>query len=340
MTRSYSRILVTGGAGFIGSHIVDRLLSEGFEVTVIDNLDAGCLKNLEHNQNRAEFHFVKGDIRDWDLVKKAMKDIDAVFHEAALVSVVLSVQNPVVTNEINVSGTLNLLKAASDFGVERFIYASSAAVYGEIPKPREKEELIPNPTSPYGVSKFAAEKYTRLFYKVYGLKTVSLRYFNVFGPRQSFDILSQYGGVITTFLNRLLENKSPIIYGDGEQTRDFVYVQDIVEANMLALHNKNAFGELFNIGSGKSISVNQVTETLKALTNKKTLKNTYTDPKPGDIRHSCADISKAQKVLGYNPKFSFEEGLIELIKWHSNNANFPSYELEHNGEPAKKRVGA
>ncbi len=312
-------MLVTGGAGFIGSHIADRLLSQGFEVTVIDNLANGCLENIARNQGRAAFHFVKGDIRDWDLVKKTMKGIDAVFHEAALVSVALSIQDPILTNEINVSGTLNLLKVSADLGVKRFIFASSAAVYGKAQKPREKEDMIPNSTSPYGVSKLAAEKYVRLFYDVYGLETVSLRYFNVYGPRQSFNVEGQYGGVITIFLNRLLNNTSPIIHGDGKQTRDFVYVQDIVEANMLALDNKNSAGELFNIGTGSRVSVNQMVKILKTLTNRKNLKNIYTNPRPGDIRHSCADICKAQKILGYNPKFSFEKGITELVNWCTSN---------------------
>jgi nucleoside-diphosphate-sugar epimerase len=307
---------VSGGAGFIGSHLVDRLLNEGFEVRVIDNLDTGRLENVAHHQDREEFHFIKGDIRDFNLVKKTMKDIDTVFHEAALASVTLSVQNPVLTNDINVAGTLNLLKASSDLHVKRFIYSSSAAVYGDTPSPQKREDMTPNPTSPYGVSKLAAENYVKLFHKVYGLETVSLRYFNVYGPRQRFDIQCAYGGTITIFTNRLLKNMPPIIYGDGEQTRDFVYIQDVVEANMLALKSKNTAGEVFNIGTGKNTSINQIAEILKDKMNRKNLKNVHADPRPTDIRHSYADINKAKKILGYNPKFSIKEGLTEIVNWY------------------------
>ncbi len=319
MNKNRSRILVTGGAGFIGSHLADRLLNEGFVVTILDNLDTGRLENIVNNEGREEFRFVKGDILDFSMIKDTLKDIDAVFHEAALASVTLSVQNPILTNNINVTGTLNLLKASSDLGVKRFVYASSAAVYGDTPSPQKNEDMTPNPTSPYGASKLAAENYVKLFHKVYGLETVSLRYFNVYGPRQRFDIQSAYGGAITIFANRLLRNLPPIIYGDGEQTRDFVYIQDVVEANVLALNTKNAAGEVFNVGTGTSVSVNQVAQTLKEKMNRKDLESIYADPRPTDIRHGYADISKAQKILGYDPKFSFEEGLTELVNWYTNN---------------------
>lgn len=313
----YSRFLVTGGAGFIGSHLVDRLLNEGFEVTVIDNLDTGRLENIAHHQGREEFHFIKGDIRNFNVVKETMKDIDAVFHEAALASVTLSVKNPILTNDINVTGTLNLLKASSDLHVKRFIYASSAAIYGDTPSPLKREDMTPSPTSPYGVSKLAAENYVRLFHKVYGLETVSLRYFNVYGPRQRFDIQSAYGGAITIFTNRLLKNMPPIIYGDGEQTRDFVYIQDVVEANILALNTKKAAGEAFNIGTGTNASVNQVANTLKEIMNRKNLKNVHADPRPTDIRHGYADITKAKKIFGFHPKVPLKEGLTKLVNWYT-----------------------
>ena len=317
MHHEYSKILVTGGVGFIGSHLVDRLLNESFKVTVVDNLDTGRLQNIAHHKGREEFHFMQGDIRDFDLVKEAMKDIDVVFHEAALASVTLSVKNPIITNEINVTGTLNLLKVSSDLCVKRFVYASSAAVYGDTPSPQKREDVTPNPTSPYGASKLAAENYVKLFHKVYGLETVSLRYFNVYGPRQRFDIQSAYGGAITIFTNRLLKNMPPIIYGDGEQTRDFVYIQDVVEANMLALNTKNAAGEVFNIGTGTNISVNQVAEILKDIMNRKDLKNVHADPRPTDIRHGYADISKAKRMLGFQPKVSIKEGLKKLVNWYA-----------------------
>lgn len=317
MANKHKNILVTGGAGFIGSHIVDRLMEEDFDVTVIDNLYTGRVENIAHHQNKKEFHFVRCDIRDFNLVKETMKDIDAVFHEAALASVVLSVKDPIVANDINVGGTLNLLKASIDLGVKRFIFASSAAIYGDTNSPLKKEDASPNPKSPYGASKLAAENYVRVFHKAYGLETVSLRYFNVYGPRQSFDIQCAYGGAITIFTNRLLKNMSPIIYGDGEQTRDFVYIQDVVKANMLALNSKNADGEVFNIGTGKNISVNQVAKFLKEILKRKDLKNVYADPRPTDIRHGYADISKATKILGYGPRFSMKEGLVELVKWYT-----------------------
>jgi UDP-glucose 4-epimerase len=319
MTRGYSKILVSGGAGFIGSHIVDRLLSEGFEVTVIDNLETGHLKNIMHKQSRKELHFMRGDVRDFNLVRDAVKDVDAVFHEAAFVDVVRSIEKPILTNEVNVTGTLNILEAASDLGVKRFVYASSAAVYGATLSPQKREDGTLNPTSPYGVSKFAAENYAKLFHNLYGVETVSLRYFNVYGPRQSFNIQSAYGGIIALCVNRLLRNIPPIIYGDGEQTRDFVYVQDVVEANMLALNCKDAVGEAFNVGSGTSTSINQVAEFLKEITNKENLHNIYSAPRPGDIRHGYADISKAKELLGYNPKFSIKEGLTELVNWYAKN---------------------
>lgn len=319
MVGNYYNVLITGGAGFIGSHLVDRLLNDGFEVTVVDNLDTGRLENLAQQQGRKEFHFIKGDIRDSDLINEMMRDVDVVFHEAALASVTLSVENPIVTNHINVAGTLNVLKASLDFNVKRFIYASSAAVYGVSSSPKKKEDMILNPTSPYGVSKLAAENYVKIFHEIYGLETVSLRYFNVYGPRQSFNIQSAYGGVVTLFTNRLLRNMPLTIYGDGEQTRDFVYIQDVVEANMLTLNSKNAVGEAFNIGTGTRVSVNHVAEILKEITNRKKLKNIYADPRPNDIKHGYADISKAKRILGYNPEFPIKKGLTELVKWYTKN---------------------
>lgn len=325
--RKYSKILVSGGAGFIGSHIADRLISEDLEVTVIDNLQTGHLKNIKRDERRKKLHFVRGDVRDFNLVRNAVKDIDAVFHEAAFVDVALSIENPTLVNEVNVAGTLNILRASSDLGVKRLIYASSAAVYGSTSKPQKREDETTNPTSPYGVSKLAAESYARLFNNLYGIETVSLRYFNVYGPRQSFNIRSAYGGVIALCVNRLLRNIPPMIYGDGEQTRDFVYVQDVVEANMLALNTKDAVGETFNVGSGTSTSINQIAELLKEMTHQENLRNIYSDPRPGDIRHGYADISKAKRLLGYNPKFSIKEGLTELINWCAKNRNLKTRKL-------------
>lgn len=316
MPKSYSKILVTGGAGFIGGHIVDRLLKEGFEVTVIDNLSTGRRENIVHHQNRKDFNFIKSDIRNAALVKEVIKDVDAVFHEAALVSVTRSVENPLLTNEVNVSGTLNLLEACRDTNVKRFIHASSSSVYGETETLPKHEKLTPQPISPYAVSKLAAENYVKVYYEVYGLNTVCLRYFNVYGPRQTY---GPYSGVITIFINRLLKNEPPIIYGDGKQTRDFTFIQDVVEANMLALSRNRAIGEVFNIATGNQTTINQLAAMLQQVVDKTNFKPIYADLRPGDIKHSYANITKAKKLLQYNPKISLKKGLTQLVKWYTMN---------------------
>lgn len=314
MPLDFSEILVTGGAGFIGSHIVDRLLDEGFKVRVLDNLSTGEITNLAQHQNKKSFQFIEGDIRNFDLVKKTVKGVDAVFHEAALVSVTRSVENPLLSNEINVTGTVNLLKACVDAHVKRFIYASSCAVYGDTETLPNHENLAPKPLSPYAVEKLAAEKYAKVFHNVYGIETVSLRYFNVYGPRQKY---GPYSGVISIFINRLLENKPPIICGDGEQTRDFINVKDVVEANMLALSKRKAVGEVFNISTGEATTINKLTETIQKIMGKTSLKPVHAEPRPGDIKHSYGDISKARRNLEYKPKVQLEKGLSELVKWYS-----------------------
>lgn len=312
----YERILVTGGAGFIGSHIVDKLIADCYDVTVIDNLITGCIDNVDHHRNKKNFHFINGDIRDFDIVKQALDGIDVVFHEAAIASVTRSVKNPIFSNDVNVGGTLNLLKASVEFGVKKFIFASSAAVYGDTNSPIKKENSCPAPTSPYGVSKLAAEKYVQVFNNTYKLATVCLRYFNVYGPRQNFNVDGSYGGAITIFINRLLRNMSPIIYGDGKQTRDFVFVKDLVEANMLAMNTENISREVFNIGTGKSTSLNKIVKVLKAALNKKNVNTIYSPPRTSDIKHGYADINKAKTCLHYNSNFSIDDGLNELVKWY------------------------
>ena len=316
-SRKYQKIFVTGGAGFIGSHIVDRLTEEDFDVTVIDDLHTGSLTNVSRHRNRKNFHFVEGDIRDNNLVRKNLKDIDVVFHEAALASVTFSVKDPISTNQINVEGTLNLLKASCDLDVKRFIFASSAAVYGKTKSPRKNEDDNLNPTSPYGVSKLAAENYVQVFQRLYGLETVCLRYFNVYGPRQRVDVHGSYGGVISIFINRILKNMPPTINGDGEQTRDFVYIDDVVEANILAMNSQNGAGEVFNIATGKNVSINRVAEILKQIMKKEDLENIHTEPRPTDLKHGYASISKAEEILGYKPQFSIEEGLTQLVNWYT-----------------------
>jgi len=313
--KTYSKILVTGGAGFIGSHLVDRLLTEGFDVTVIDNLSTGQRGNIAHHKDGKDFHFIEGDIRDTALIKKVVTNVDAVFHEAALVSVPRSVENPLSTNEVNVSGTLNLLKTSTDARVRKFVYASSSSVYGETKTLPKHENLTLHPISPYAVSKLAAENYVRAYYKVYGLDTCCLRYFNVYGPRQTY---GPYSGVIPIFVNRLLRGEPPLIYGDGTQTRDFTYVQDVVEANMLALTEKGATGEVFNIATGNQTTINQLATMLQQIMNQTNLRPVHANPRSGDIKHSYADVAKAKKLLQFNPKISLKNGLTKLVKWYTN----------------------
>jgi UDP-glucose 4-epimerase len=306
----YSKVLVTGGAGFIGSHLVDRLIAENIEVVVLDNLQGGKLGNIQQHIGKKLFRFVNGDIRNSNLVKDLVSDVDAVFHHAAIISVPQSIEDPVLVNDTNVNGTLNLLKASLDSNVKRFVYASSCAVYGDIEDLPIKESSELKPLSPYGVSKLAAESYVKVFYRVFGLKTVCLRYFNVYGPRQ---VNGPYSGVITQFMDRLAKDLPPVIFGDGEQTRDFVHVRDVVEANMLAL-TRGIIGETFNIAAGVATTINQLTKILLEITDKTRFKLIHTEPRKGDIKHSVSDISKAKKELHYEPRISLEEGLRELTK--------------------------
>jgi UDP-N-acetylglucosamine 4-epimerase len=314
MPRDYSEILVTGGAGFIGSHIVDRLLQEGLTVRVLDNLSNGEKKNLAQLQNKKSFQFIEGDVRNFDSVKKAVEGVDAVVHEAALVSVTRSVEDPRLSNEINVTGTVNLLKACIDAHVKRFVQASSCAVYGDTETLPNHENLAPKPLSPYAADKLAAETYAKVFYDVYGLETVSLRYFNVYGPRQKY---GPYSGVISIFINRLQENKPPLIVGDGTQTRDFVNVGDVVEANINALSKPKAAGEVFNVSTGEATTINKLAETIQQIMGKTDLKPVHAEPRPGDIMHSYGDITKAERKLEYKPRVPLEKGLSELVKWYS-----------------------
>ncbi|MEM2143950.1 MAG: SDR family NAD(P)-dependent oxidoreductase [Candidatus Jordarchaeaceae archaeon] len=306
---NYSKILVTGGAGFIGSYIVKRLLEDKFAVIVLDNFYSGLSSNIDCFRSNSNFKFVKGDICDYDLVKNILRDVDVVFHEAALTDIIESMKAPLLTNHFNVTGTLTLLKACIRNNVKRFIYASSCAIYGDAGL-QVREEAGYMPLSPYAASKAAAESYVSAFNKAYDLDTVILRYFNVYGNSQ---IRSSYAGVINCFINRLIQNKPPIVYGDGEQTRDFVHVYDVVRANMLALQNQGAVGETFNIGSGVAISINRLCEKLCSITGKENLKPVYKDARPGEVRHSSADITKAKAILGYAPSISINDGLISLV---------------------------
>jgi dTDP-glucose 4,6-dehydratase len=328
MSQRYQRILVAGGAGFIGSHIVDKLLEDGLEVTVLDNFSTGRMENLEHHRRNKRLRLVNGDIRNARQIKAALKDVDAVFNDAAVVSVRLSIDNPMLVNEVNVNGALNLLKASADSDVKRFIQASSASVYGDTEKLPIVEDTSFNPMSPYAVSELAAESYARAFHKAYGLETVCLRYFNVYGPRQSY---SPYTGAITIFMNQLLKGEPITIFGDGEQTRDFVYVEDVASANMLALTRKEAVGEVFNIATGAATSVNVLVKTLMKIVDRAIEKPVHAKPKPGEIRYSCASIDKAKGILGYKPVFSIKNGLEQLVKWYTSKSSHRSLQRKKRG---------
>jgi len=309
MPRSYSKIIVTGGAGFIGSHIVDRILSEGYEVVLIDDLSQGRLENISRHLDNENFKFMEADIRDSARVEAIVKDADAIFHEAAVVSITKSIEDPAYANDVNAVGTLNLLKACLNSNVKKFIYASSCAVYGEAESP-QSEETPTSPRSPYAVTKIAAENYCKVFNKQYGLEAIPLRYFNVYGPRQSY---GPYSGVITKFIYHLMRGEPPVIHGDGEQTRDFVNVSDIVEANILALERTSVPSDPINIGTGTATSIKDLADLLIDITDRKNLKPVFDQPSAGDIRHSCADISRAKRALGYEPKVPLREGLVKLI---------------------------
>jgi nucleoside-diphosphate-sugar epimerase len=305
-----SLYLVTGGAGFIGSHIVEGLVKKGERVRVIDNLTTGKRENLELCMG--EIEFIEGDLRDPQAAAEAVKGANFILHQAAIPSVPRSIEDPLGTTENNLAGTLHLLMAARDAGVQRFVYASSCAVYGDTPLLPKKEDQLPAPLSPYAVSKLAGEYYCQVFHELYRLETVALRYFNVFGPRQ--DPLSPYAAVIPKFITLALAKKPLVVYGDGEQSRDFSFVADVVEANFLACTAKGIAGEQLNVGSGKQTSLNQLVQTLKEII-ALDLEVEYADPQPGDVRHSLASIEKAQGLMGFAPKISFGDGLRRTAAW-------------------------
>ena len=302
--------LVTGGAGFIGSHIVEGLVKKGERVRVIDNLSTGKLENLELLMD--EIEFIEGDLREPKAAAQAAKGADFVLHQAAVSSVPRSIEDPVGSTENNLNSTLHLLMAARDAKVKRLVYASSSSVYGDSPTLPKKEDFLPAPLSPYAESKLAGEYYCQVFHQLYGLETVSLRYFNVFGPRQ--DPLSPYAAVIPKFITRALAKKPLVVYGDGEQSRDFSFVADVVEANLLACRGREIAGEQFNVGSGEQTSLNQLVQALQEIIDPD-LKVEYTEPQPGDVRHSLADIEKAQRLMGFAPMIPLSEGLLRTVAW-------------------------
>jgi len=312
MAGTISKVLVTGGAGFIGSHIVDRLIDKGFEVGILDNLSTGTRENVHDGSGELKFH--NADIREFLEVKEIVKQYDAIVHQAAIVSVKRSIENPNFTNDVNIGGTLNLLKASIDSGIRRFVYASSSSVYGDTETLPKKENMLTQPISPYAVSKLAGENYCKAFARVYGLVTVSLRYFNVYGPRQKY---GPYSGVIPTFVKAVMNDKDPIIFGDGLQTRDFTYVSDVVEANCLSLTKTTRLGEVFNIAAGKEVAINDLAHKIIVIFGKSYLKPDHVEKRKGDVSRSYADIAKASEQLGYRPKYDLEEGLRNVVQWFS-----------------------
>lgn len=302
--------LVTGGAGFIGSNTVGELVRRGEKVRVVDDLSSGRIENLA--ELRDHIHFQQADIRRLDEIHPLFDGVDYVIHLAAIASVAQSVADPANTNAVNVDGTLNVLMAARDAKVKRLVFAGSAAVYGDTPELPRVETQTPQPLSPYALHKLAGEIYARLFYHLYGLETVTVRYFNVFGPRQ--DPKSEYSGVLSIFLNAYLENKTPKIFGDGEQSRDFVFVENVVDATLLACTAPDVCGEAINVGTGERHTLNETIRVLNRLFGRE-VKPRYASPRAGDVRHSHADISLARRLLGYEPKIGFETGLGKTADW-------------------------
>ena len=308
------KFLVTGGAGFIGSNICRKLVSQGCFVRVIDNLLTGKKSNLADIIDKIEF--IEADMGDEQKARSAMKGIDVVLHEGALPSVPKSVDNPAATHKHCVDATFTLLLAARDAGIKRFVYAASSSAYGDTPTLPKIETMATNPLSPYAAAKLFGEYYCSVFYKVWGLETISLRYFNVFGPYQ--DPTSQYAAAIPAFVTSILKDKSPTIYGDGEQSRDFTYVDTVVDANLLAARVKRTAGEVINIACGQAVTINQIVGMINKLVGKN-VKPIYAPSRAGDVKHSLADIALARKTIGFNPAISFQQGLEKAIGWYRDN---------------------
>jgi nucleoside-diphosphate-sugar epimerase len=302
--------LVTGGAGFIGSNIVKELLQKEQKVRVLDNFATGKRENLFEFKNNPDFELIEGDLRSFHVVRTAVKGMDYILHQGALPSVPRSIHDPLTTNDVNILGTLNILEAAKEFGVKRVVYASSSSIYGDNKTLPKNEDMSINPLSPYALSKYTGEHYCRIFTRIYGLETVCLRYFNVFGPNQ--DPTSQYSAVIPKFIRLMSEGKRPIIYGDGTQSRDFTYVSNIVAANLLACTVEGIGGELFNIACGQSYTLLHLVDTLNRIL-ETNIEPMFEEERPGDVKHSLADISRAEEKLGFRVITRFEEGLTELV---------------------------
>ena len=303
--------VVTGGAGFIGSHIAAALSAAGARVRVLDDLSTGHRENLD--EIGGDIDFIEGSVADEAVLRKALDGAEVVFHEAAIPSVPRSVEAPRQTHIASVDGTFSLLLAARDNNVRRVVYAASSSAYGDQPTLPKSEQMLPDPLSPYAVAKLVGEYYCQVFTRVYGLETVSLRYFNVFGPRQ--DPSSQYSGVVSRFISSLLGNEQPVIFGDGDQSRDFTYVDNVVAANLSAANASGATGKVINVANGERITLNELLEELKDLTGKKDVTAEYREPRVGDVRHSLADNAMARELLGYEVKVDLREGLKRTIDW-------------------------
>jgi nucleoside-diphosphate-sugar epimerase len=303
--------LVTGGAGFIGSHIAETLVARGASVRVIDNLSTGRLENIE--AIGAKVDFIKGDLAEEATVRKAVEDVEIIFHEAALPSVPRSVADPRETHLACVDGTFNLLLAAKERRVRRLIYAASSSAYGDQPTLPKVESMRPEPLSPYAAAKLVGEYYCQVFTRTYKFETICLRYFNVFGPRQ--DPSSPYSGVVSRFIDLLTKGKRPVIYGDGEQTRDFTYISNAVDANLLAAETEKGIGEVINIANGERVTINQLFQLLRKIAGREDIEPKYEEARTGDILHSLADISRARQLLGYAPKVGLTPGLQATAEW-------------------------
>ncbi len=306
--------LVTGGAGFIGSHLVEKLVGDNARVRVLDNFTTGKRENIAPFLDRIEL--IEGDIADPDICRRACDGVEVVFHQAAMPSVPRSVEDPVTSHRTNIDGTFNLLVAARDAGVRRFVYAASSSAYGETETLPKIESILPDPLSPYGVQKLTGEQYCTVFAKCYGLSTLSLRYFNVFGPRQ--DPKSQYAAAIPAFITAILRDEAPLVYGDGEQTRDFTHIDNVVHANMLAARADKTQGEVINAACGERITINEVIAEINRVLGKQ-VKSKHVDERAGDIKHSWADIGLAERLIGFKPLVSFAEGLRSVIDWYKEN---------------------
>jgi UDP-glucose 4-epimerase len=307
-----SRAVVTGGAGFIGSHIVDELIRRGVETYVVDDLSTGKLENLSQHEGSGLLHVVVGDGRKIDQLLAGVDHIDVLFHEAAIANVLRSVKEPMVVHDVNVNMSLQMMNFCLAKKIRRFVFASSAAVYGAVGDVKAKEDLLCYPSSPYGASKMCVENYIHAYRQTYGLEGVMLRYFNVYGPRQA---MSDYSGVITLFVNAILRREPVTVYGDGRQVRDFVNVRDIVQANMLAMEDDAAVGEVFNVASGQSTSILELLEILKSIANARELQHTFAPSRAGDVRFGMSSIEKIESVLRYRKSVSMEQGLDELLRY-------------------------